>query len=439
MKRENAPKESPQAAALMAAGAATDAAPDSPVGVATCPLQKPAPAPEVKQKQPLRALLWHIQELGGGFYQPHQRESYVMEAYAALLKKLNIDIAVILGITDSIGVVPQAAGSGDGVHVTFDESLKDTGPAEVTRLQGLLGGSWQAVWPRPKAGTGYLYHYRNTTCVLYNSANGLALASSGLVQSATDTAIGLTGRLFCAVFNAPNHADTPLGIAAPLGTCAAERPGAVPAQAAPESELAATLTLPGTALLGLSGSGDLSASGAFSRFKAEVDAAYAPPTQEGTLLKDAFWFQQAEGADGVLEDFAALDPGNSLLQDEQMHWEALDLPEHADELGKVVGALTDIWLLRNSGGSPAPAIEELRPIDLIAAALSAEALGKARPVKPPQSPEDSAVATQRKAYRSAIGNDHWVEGIDNEIADGAHFARILSEHWPVLVQIRFPT
>lgn len=429
MKLENSPPESPQAAALAKSGSAVETAPAATPGVAECPIKKH----EEPKKPPLRLLLWNIQELGGGFYRPHKREQYVIDAYAAVIKALEIDILVILGVTDTIGVIPEETESGDRLHVKFDETLRDTGPAEVARIAKLLGGGWQTVWPQPQ----HLYHYRTTTAILFNSASGLSLAASGLAECALDLDIGLTGRLFCASFDAAKYTEKKVFVAVPLGTSVPARPYAVPPKPAKESDLAVTLEFPETSILGISGQGDLAASSAFSGFKAEVDAAYRPPAKEGTFLKDSWWFPRADGDDGVLENFAAVDPGNSILQDDEMHWEALETPTHARDLGKVTGALTDSWLLRHTAEDPSPIVEELRVADLIAAAMKTAVLAKARPVKPEHSQEDSAMTAQRDQYRKSLGKDLWVDGLDNEISDCAHFTRVLTEHWPVLMQIRF--
>lgn len=436
MKVENAPTVDPQVAALVESGKAVEETPGGDSTVKKCPLQEKHEEPE--KKPPLRLLLWNIQELGGGFYQPHVRATYVMEAYAELIRKLEIDIAVILGITDTIGVVPETEGTGETRYVEFDKTLKDTGVAEVRKLAGLLGGGWQVLLPKPKSGEGYLYHYRTTTAILWNSANGISLGRSGLAESALDRTAGLTGRLFFGEFDAAKYTAKKVFVAGPLGTIGPERPWAVPAEPAPESELATVVPLPETAMVGASGSGNLAASSAFSGFKAEVDAEYRPPGKDGTLLKDTWWFPKAETDDGILDNFDALDPGNSLLQDEEMHWEAMEEPKHEKELEEVMGVLQDNWLLRHTGADGGPAVEELRVVDLIAAAMAADVLGKARPVKPENSKEDSAIAGKRKAYRGEVGDEEWRDGVENEISDCAHFSRLLCEHWPVVMQLRFP-
>jgi hypothetical protein len=109
-----------------------------------------------------------------------------------------------------------------------------------------------------------------------------------------------------------------------------------------------------------------------------------------------------------------------------MHWEALDQPEYAESLDKVKGRLTDLWLLRSSGGK-APKIEELRVVDLISAALKEDVLGRVRPEKPANSKEDSAIAEQRQSYRKEMGKQKWNDDPVNEISDCAHFSTLLSD------------
>jgi hypothetical protein len=168
-----------------------------------------------------------------------------------------------------------------------------------------------------------------------------------------------------------------------------------------------------------------------------MDAQYRAPGKAGTTLKDQWWFPRVDSDDGVLDNFAGVDPGDSLLQDGEMHWEGLVKPEYAEEMDKVKGRLTDLWLLRNAAADKPPKIVELRVVDLIAAALKDDVLGKIRPVKPASSKEDSAISEQRDAYRKATGKDTWKDDPINHISDCAHFSMLLSNHWPVLLQLKY--
>jgi hypothetical protein len=202
--------------------------------------------------------------------------------------------------------------------------------------------------------------------------------------------------------------------------------------------LKATITkLPEVGVLAISAPEDLMTSMEFASFKADMEATYRPPGRDGTSLNDQWWFPRADGDDGVLDNFAAVDPGDSLLQDEEMHWEGLDQPEYAGNLDKVTGRLTDLWLLRDTGAESPPVVEELRVVDLIAAALTSEVLAEVRPKAPENSKEDSAMVSQRKEYRASIKENSLKREALNEISDGAHFSNILSDHWPVVLQLRY--
>src|SRR5205823_2447200 len=75
--------------------------------VVPCPFAEHPPEPPPKPpKLPIRAMMWNIFELGGGFFRSPKRPEYAIEAYATLIKELNVDICVILGITETIGQVP---------------------------------------------------------------------------------------------------------------------------------------------------------------------------------------------------------------------------------------------------------------------------------------------------------------------------------------------
>ena len=441
MRVENAPADDERIGRLVKSGESVEQVPHGDSLTEECPYKKQLREQQEKQKQeekklkpPLRWLLWNIQEFGGGFYRPHERPDYEIAAYAAVVQKMKVDIAVILGLTDTIGIVPKA----DEDRVKFDTPVKDTGPAEAARLLKALGSTWKMEIPKPSEGDGYLYTYRTTTCILWNTEGGVDLESKGIADAPLAPALGLTGKLFCATFTASKNTDQKIFVAAPLGTCLPKREWAVPPEAGPEKDLKATIkNLPEVALIAVSAPEDLMTSMDFASFKAQMEATYRPPGRDGTTLKDQWWFPRADGDDGVLANFAALDPGDSLLQDDEMHWEGLEQPEYAENLEKVTGRLTDLWLLRDTGSESPPAIEELRVVDLIAAALTAGVLEKVRPIQPGDSKEDSATVDQRKQYRKEITENTLKSEALNEISDSAHFSNLLSDHWPVVLQLRF--
>lgn len=379
--------------------------------MARCPLTaEPEPEPDQPEpKKPIRMLFWHIFELGGGYYMPSVRPAYIVDTYARLIAALDLHVVVLQGLTRTVQNVPTARGSGAAAYITLEPARADSGPEEarriLERLQALDGGAgWMMEIPRARGSDEVLYHRWTTVAFLYASARGLAFKQLDLVRTATNAAAGATGSLAAATFDAPDYQSRPLCVMTSLGLATPERPWERLRVPAPERELEPTARMPASAVLFLSAPGDASR-GLFD-FQDEVDAEFLRPGVEGTVLGDEFWKVVSETHDGLLDNFTAMNTGDVLLQDREMHWEALKDPTHAREADQLPGFLADGLTIVHQRRSAPPKVQEMRVVDLIAASLPPGAIErlKAKPLTrtadggPP--PELSALLEQRKTYQS---------------------------------------
>ncbi len=418
--------------------------------VAPCPA--PAPANHAKKgeekqpkKKPLRVLSWHLFELGGGFHMPSVRPQYVVDACARLIKSLDPQVVVLQGLARTIQDIPASKGSGEATYVAFEKAPQDTGPAEARRILAKLqaldpAAGWQLELPKVRGKNEILYHRFTTVGFLYASARGLTLQNIELIATATNEAAGVTGTLAAAVFDAPDYQSHPLRVMTSLGLATPERPWEQLRVPTPPDERSPTAKMPDSALLFVSAPGD--ASQGLLDLQDEVDAQFLRPGLEGSVLGDAFWKRTAASHDGLLGDFSAVNPGNVLLQDQQMHWEALKKPEHSQTADKLPGSLCDGMAVLHHRSTPPPIVQEMRIVDLIAASLPTEAIEElnARPVsktadgKPP--PEHAALVAERKTYHAqSVGGPEPEQSVENELADCSCFSRMLSRHWPLVTQI----
>ena len=101
----------------------TTAAYSASEGVATCPFakEKKVSGP----KPPLKALLWHIREFGGGFQSPEKRPDFCIAAYAALIKASHADVVILVGLGRSAGLKPVK----DGNLIRVEKTSADSGLA----------------------------------------------------------------------------------------------------------------------------------------------------------------------------------------------------------------------------------------------------------------------------------------------------------------------
>lgn len=442
MHLESEGKPSEEVGNLLEADAAARAYPDQ-VGVQPCPLQsKPEELP------PLRALLWHIRELGGGFQTPSVRPGFCMESYAGVIKAVQADICILLGVTRTSGWVPELNGN----VVTMKEEPRDTGIAEARRLLGELqrvdaGGGWQISFAKDAADTAGApaYHLHQTACFLYKSAKGLSCGAVTVVPR---------DRLFLAYapLQVPGSFDAPasLPLLAPMsvGRHTFSRTETVPE---PNGEL------PEAGLVAFSAAGSVPADDAYFEFRTACDVEYQQPLQRGTVLRVPWWETVATDGDTLLENHMALNPSEVLLQDAAMHWEALPAAVHPDALMEVFGQLSDSLLTRGRAAGTAPRTEGMRIVDLIRAALPADTLAKVGVAD--SLDEDGAIAAQCKTYLSGVnkadkqaadqGTGDTAQDVQDspasatpedelkrQIAQAVLFARMLSDHWPIVADVR---
>jgi hypothetical protein len=401
--------------------------------------EKPAP------KDPLRVMLWNIRQFGGGFNEPVQRDAALIEAYAQLVAALKADIVVLVGLTRTIGKVAKVSGttpSGTPL-LEMEDAVEDTGVAEVKRILAKLqsldsAGGWEAQFRENEAKDAYVYLFESTTCILHRTADGLTYSRLDVVDSDLVPKLGLTGKLVCASFDSPKHCAKPINVMAPLG--------AIDARAAnetltlPSDAPAKTAAAPEAAVLALSAPEDLAADrGAFNDFREAMEAVYRLPSSEGSVLRPDYWKTVAETHDGLLANFAAVALDDIRLQDERMHWDAMETPKHAVALDEIVGVLADTLLVRAVDADAAPKIEELRVVDLVRASLSSEALTELE-VPPPDETfptENAALASQAEAFRKGREVPEPKSDLANTLAQARYFSLALSTHWPVVGQLRW--
>ncbi|AKQ64721.1 hypothetical protein A176_001633 [Myxococcus hansupus] len=404
-----------------------------------------------KEKAPLRFLLWHLHQLGGGFHRPVVRPDVAIEAYATLVHRLKLDICILPGLTRTVGaratvVKTDLAGR---VQLVMEDAVEDTGAREVLRILQQLkdldpSGGWQARFLTSDVDGKYVYLSDSTTCVLFRGAEGLTLSKLDVVDSRRVPSLGLTGKLLCATFQSKAHAAEPVHVMAPLGAIhegdLTEEGGTAPPTPAPK----ATRSAPESSLVALSAPTDLlSDRAAFNQFRSEMEALYQLPPQEGSVLRDDPWKSIPEAQAGLLANFSAVALDNVLLQNEHMHWDAMELPKHPENLKEVAGALADTLLPCFAAVDAPPRVEELRVVDLVRAALSAQRLsvldaeGEARGDNPLPS-EDSLLVGPRERFQSETERPPREATPVNELAECRYFSAALSTHWPVVAQLRWP-
>jgi hypothetical protein len=388
-----------------------------------CP---PAEKPERKPKPPIKVLLWHIRELGGGFQSPMVRPDYCLQAYAAIIKAVKADAIILLGLSRTAGWTPEY----DGTAVRMREEMQDCGIAEVKRLLSELqkcdgSGGWQFVPVNGPDGKP-AYHGHETACFFYKTSSGI---TCGPVRIAS------CGPAFLAIaplripesFAAPP--DLPLLAPLRVGRHSFSR------ELMPDPPTQGDL--PPNALVGFSASGGHSGSD-YLDFRTSCDVEYARPLQEGTVLKIPFWERIAAEEECIIENHMALNPGDVLLQDRVMCWESLRPDLHPKDLESVCGQLADSLLIRHTGAGLAPRLEKLRIIDLVRSALDSDV--RAKVAGDASLDEDGAISSQRKAFVETLAEFKSEDAmpdtaIERQIAEAMLFARKLSDHWPILADV----
>jgi hypothetical protein len=414
---EGAAGPNPQVAALLDAKEAAESY-SAEEGVATCPFAKKHQKQE--PKPPVKAVMWHIRELGGGFQSPEKRPDHVIEAYAAVIRACQADVVILAGLTRTVGWKPVKEGN----VVRLEKAASDSGLAEARRLVAALGGGWQMVSaadPDDKP----VYHKHETAAFLYDSTRGI---SCGKVT------VAKCGPAFLAIapLRIPDTFDAPpeLPLLAPL------RVGRQTFSREETPDPPATGALPPSGLVGFSAPDGLGGNKEYADLRSACDVEYARPLEEGTVLKTPFWEQVAADQERLIENHMAVNPADVVLQNQAMYWEALRPEDHPKELDKVSGRLADSLLVRKTGGVP-PRLEKLRIVDLVRASLESAALDKV--AQGPKRDEDGALVAQLNAFSATLPKPKRATpetAVERQIAEAGLFARKLSDHWPIVADVR---
>lgn len=372
------------------------------------------------------AVLWTIRELGGGFHMPAVRPQHGIDACAAIIKATNADVCILLGLTHQPGWMPQA----DDGMIRMVAQEAGAGLAEARRILAALsaadpGAGWQLV-PVHGADDKPAHAVNQSTCFLYKSGRGIAAGKA--IVAATDA--GLVAVLPVTV---PDCFDCPPDVcfAAPLAVRARCFYASAPAGTAP------TGVLPPDAVVAYSVPAGLAGNAHFAAFRNACEVAYAPPLAQGSRLKLPYWEQVALRDAGLLENFMAVAAADVLQQDSSMHCEALVPGVHPASLDDVSGKLADAVLLRHTSAAPAPHLAVARVVDLLRAVLDPDvlaALGASDPL-----PEDGCAAAMRARHAAPPVTSQAATAqarARNQLAAAILFARLLSDHWPILAQLR---
>jgi len=424
---EGAPASPPELARLLAAEQANAGSDDGGV-VLPCGARIPSTSTPTVTKPALTALLWTIRELGGGFHMPAVRPQHCIDAYAAIIKATNPDICILPGLTHQCGWTPRW----DQGAIRLVKEDASTGLSEVKRILAALsladpGSDWQLI--AVNGADGKPAHANNqTSCALYKGGQGISAGKA--VVAETDA-----GLMAVVPLTVPDRFDccAKVALAAPL----AVRARAFFAKAA--ADTTPTGALPADALVAYSAPAGLAGNEHYAAFRSACEVEYAPPLKQGSRLKLPYWEHIAARDEALLENFMALGPADVVRQDRSMHWEALKSDEHPEILDDVSGKLADALALRHTSGEPAPRLATTRIVDLVRAVLDPAVLPTVGADDP--LPEDGCATSMRAKHagQPAAGKDTTAQACAaNQLAEAMLFARLLSDHWPVLGELRLP-
>jgi hypothetical protein len=451
MKLANAPSASPHVEEMLAADAQAAAQGDAPPDIVACPLatkHETRPAPEPRS---IRILSWNITELGGGFWMPRRRPSYCTDAYAAAIGALAPDVCVLMGLRKGPPFAHERLAVKERVYGWRARPLdQEAGVAEAKAILAALrevdpGADWRAAFPR--AGDGSTAYVRGgTACFLYAAGRQITCKGIDVVEGAAAQALGIPELLAAGRFGMPLLAgSSPLevGVAAPLvilrGDERASAAGRDPAPPPPTTPKA-TGDIPDPCVVAVSAEEDLVAQlGALNGYRSELDVQYQALADAGTVMTVHHWERIARRGPALVDNLLAVHPADVRLADRRMHWEALALPEHADDYGDVVGQLSDLLLLRDQAAEHALALENMRVVDLLRAALEPEEAKRLRVDGTPRD-EDGALAAARGKHLEATARSTRAQGSGdadaaNTIAGCVEFLRLLSNHWPIYTEL----
>ncbi|MDB4877252.1 MAG: hypothetical protein JWM41_3698 [Gemmatimonadetes bacterium] len=374
----------------------------------------------------LKLLVWNVRELGGGFHMPRVRPDHCIDGYAALIAALGADVCVVTGLR----AAPARLVTSEGGVLKYADEDVDTGVAEAKRLLASLkkaaaAGDWAMGVPSD-AKDAIVYEGGTTTAVLYQRAGGRKLLSLDVVNGRADATLGVGGHLVRLSLELPLEGESPLtlDLLAPLGA------SAVTGEKAP----AVTATLPASFVLAFSADDDLASNrGPLDAVQSAVSADSRPLLGHGSVLGDSFWQTTTRERGSLLTDYTAVSAADVDQQDDEMHWEALPDPKHPKAASDVAGSLGDAVLVRNAEPRARYAVRELRVVDMMRAALTADEIADAGG-EGAAADEDNSLAGLRAAHRAATPylSDTAPTTPQNIVAECADFLHLLSDHWPVL-------
>lgn len=421
-----------------------------------------------KTYEPIRLLAWNLEELGGGTSEPMVRESVLIDAYAKLITGLDLDVVVLLDVRWGRKYqIAQGTLDDGSPYLYYEDAKEHTGPAELDRIVEAVGkadaaGGWTLLVP--KGDDGVIYDHGSTVGILYKTQDGLAVADQGLAQAWDEPVAGIGGLLAWVTFDVPGTDGSEpwqVSVAAPLNVMA-DHPLPAPDEA--EEDAGPELTdLPEGYVLALSWSREASVQG-LSALRGRLGLT-GPSLHEGTVLNRPYWERLVEENELLIDNAIVLNRRNPWVQDAYMNWQALEYPEHPDELREVLGVLADQVMSRWGKAETPPWIEELRVVDLVRATLTKES--KVYPAIADSDsssgeaaealPEDGLLVDALESFLELMPalvdaveeeEDGSREETENEPAAAVDpeaaldistcydFVRRLSDHWPLLAVIR---
>lgn len=372
-----------------------------------CPLKKTQEKPV-----PLRILMWHIHELGGGFYVPGARPEYCIDAYAKLIEKLEADVVVLLGVERGKTERVVKAKTKDGRSCLKIEPVEEeAGVLEVEAIADALGLGWELALVRNEESE-TIYLDGETAVALVRTSSGARVTNTQLVKSPGGEDLGLAPFMACFELQLKNGDTIPV---------MAQLRGAGETKAEPT---------PARGIVAVSAASDFAERlSTWNRIRGGLAAEYLPFPKKATVAGILPWEQITLSQPGLVHNFTAVNPTDVRGQDQSMSWEALEAPEHPEKSEDVLGGVSDNFLLYSDGQAPLGVVEELRVIDLLAAA--------GEPSE--DSPEQgclSALCQKHTEERPRLLDTEDPDDDANRIAERLDFAGRLSRHWPVLLSLK---
>lgn len=422
---------------------------------------------------PVTVMSWNITELGGGSSAPVEREQVLIDAYAATIAAVAPTIVVIMDVRwgRKHQVVADTLDDGS-TCLRYEPAAEHTGVAELDRIMAALGkadggAKWSLLVPTDDAG-GTVYHRGTTAALLYRGDTGLALLDKGVARGWDEPALGIGGDLHWAQFKVPAEDDTrawTLSVAAPCHVMG-ERAVAEPSEDDPEEQNSEPPEpkgkLPDNYVLALSTDADLSRrAGGLAPVRGALGLANRIVPDRGTVLSRPYWEALAEANEFFVANPLGMNARDIHVHDDHMHWEAIALPDHPDEIDDVAGTICDQILACQGGDTDIPVIRELRVVDLVRAALKPNSPAHSPAQTPEPAPDPSPSEPQPEAEpldEDGVLADRVpkLDGfspvldkarVDEDAPDDPNrearaelhvaydFVRRLSDHWPLLATL----